>query len=121
MSAEKLRIGPRGWGMWTDRAMCEDTLITALRGGDGGSLTPMSRGHAEVPEGQPASWHVKVVDKASVRGNIYIGIETCDAEGTHATVLGKDWYDAACVGRALYYRFLFLPLPLFISSLSTSR
>lgn len=44
MSAKtaKQTRGVRGWGVWTDRCICEDKLITAIRGGEGQTV-PMSR------------------------------------------------------------------------------
>jgi hypothetical protein len=85
--------------------MCEDTLITALRGGEGGINVAMARGHIDVPQGEPASWHLKVVDKTTMRGKIFIGVETCPEGGDHIR-MGQDWYDETCAGRALYYRFV---------------
>jgi len=49
------------WSEWSDRAMVEDTLATALRGGDGASGTPTVRGNLEADLAAPASWHIKVV------------------------------------------------------------
>lgn len=93
-----------GWGNMTDRVMKEDTMVTAVRGGEAGGIVPMARGESEVKEGQPASWHIKVIDKASVKGKIYIGLEAMDASGAHATLLGHDWYTENAKGRAFYYR-----------------
>eukprot|EP00286_Rhodomonas_abbreviata_P016307 CAMPEP_0181328198 /NCGR_PEP_ID=MMETSP1101-20121128/22560_1 /TAXON_ID=46948 /ORGANISM="Rhodomonas abbreviata, Strain Caron Lab Isolate" /LENGTH=376 /DNA_ID=CAMNT_0023437015 /DNA_START=63 /DNA_END=1193 /DNA_ORIENTATION=+ len=92
--------------------MCEDTMITAVRGGEGGINIPMARGSMEVLAGtvegtkessQPASWHVKLVDKASVRGQIYVGVEVSEEKGSPALMLGQDWYHDSCVGKAYYY------------------
>ena len=97
-------IKKAGFGIFTDRCMLEDTLVTAVRGGEAGGVLPMVRGEAEVPEGECGSWHIKVIEKASVKGNIYIGIETLDSAGKEATLLGKDWYDEKATNRAFYYR-----------------
>jgi hypothetical protein len=86
--------------------MCEDTLITALRGGEGGINIPMARGHIAVPQGEPASWHLKVVDKTSLRGKIFIGVETSPDENDQPIRLGQDWYEEICTEKALYYRFV---------------
>jgi hypothetical protein len=91
----------------TDRVMQEDTMITAVRGGEAGAImVPMARGDSEVAEGQPASWHIKVIEKASVKGNIYIGVETMDEKGNHYTRIGEDWYTEKAKDRAFYYRFI---------------
>lgn len=82
-------------------------MITAVRGGEAGAImVPMARGDSEVAEGQPASWHIKVIEKASVKGNIYIGVETMDEKGNHYTRIGEDWYTEKAKDRAFYYRFI---------------
>eukprot|EP00961_Rhodomonas_salina_P056415 757964-Rhodomonas_salina.1 len=104
------------WHVWSDRAMCEDTMITAVRGGEGAQNVPTARGWMEVHSGPtsddtpaqsvahaPATWHIKVVEKASNRGQIYLGVEVSEELGGSSIFLGQDWYHEACHGKAYYY------------------
>mmetsp|Transcript_27222 Transcript_27222/g.42568 ORF Transcript_27222/g.42568 Transcript_27222/m.42568 type:complete len:400 (+) Transcript_27222:43-1242(+) len=94
------------WSNWSEKAMCEDTLITAVRGGEGGgerSHIPMGRGSLEVSADKSASWHIKVVEKASVRGKIFIGVEISEDSQTPNILIGQDWFHEGCVNKALYY------------------
>ena len=72
------------WSDWSDRAMVEDTLCTALRGGDGAVGTPMSRGNLEAELAQSVSWHIKLVQRASNNGKVYVGVEMVDEYGKSA-------------------------------------
>ena len=104
---------PNAAAQWTevsDRAMVEDTLCTALRGGDGSCTAgvqvanaPMARSSLEASLDQPASWHIKVVNKASVKGKIYVGVETVEKKGTVAMLIGTNWYHEDHVFSAIFY------------------
>eukprot|EP00802_Teleaulax_amphioxeia_P018927 Tamp_19138.p2 GENE.Tamp_19138~~Tamp_19138.p2 ORF type:complete len:399 (+),score=167.15 Tamp_19138:66-1199(+) len=90
--------------------MIEDTLCTAIRGGDGSCTvgvqvanTPMARSSLEASLDQPASWHIKVVTRASIKGKIYVGVETVENKGTVAMLIGTDWFHEACVSSAVFY------------------
>ena len=90
------------WSEWSDKAMVEDTLCTALRGGEGGGC-PMARGNLHAQLEHSASWHIKVVQRASNNGKIYVGIETADEKGQTAMLIGTDWFNESCVEAAIYY------------------
>jgi hypothetical protein len=91
------------WSECSDRAMVEDTLCTALRGGDGVYGTPMVRGSLDADLEQYASWHIKVVRRASNTGKIYVGVETVDKQGNPACLIGTDWFHESCVDFAFFY------------------
>ena len=48
-----------------ERMMVEDTMVTALRGAEGGLFVPTGRGALEVASTEKASWHFKVRCAAS--------------------------------------------------------
>jgi hypothetical protein len=90
------------WSDWSDKAMVEDTLCTALRGGEGGGC-PMARGNLDAQLEHSASWHLKIVQRGSNNGKIYVGVETVDEKGQSAMLIGTDWFHESCVDNAIYY------------------
>ena len=95
------------WLEWSDRVLCEDTTVTAIRGGE-----RLAMGHAQIPTAHAslhvrrdmiASWCLKVTKKASNRGAIFIGIESFDRDPGDKMVIGNDWYQESCRDVAFYY------------------
>jgi hypothetical protein len=96
-------FAPR-WSAWSDRTIIEDTLATALCGGDfGATSVPMVRGSLEADLEQYASWHIKLVRRASNYGKIYVGVETVDEKDQNAMPIGTDWFHENCVDNAIFY------------------
>eukprot|EP00290_Baffinella_frigidus_P018475 CAMPEP_0180216956 /NCGR_PEP_ID=MMETSP0987-20121128/16608_1 /TAXON_ID=697907 /ORGANISM="non described non described, Strain CCMP2293" /LENGTH=386 /DNA_ID=CAMNT_0022176321 /DNA_START=9 /DNA_END=1169 /DNA_ORIENTATION=- len=85
--------------------MVEDTLLTALRGAEGGMFVPTGRGALEVASTEKASWHFKVMDKASNNGCIFIGVEATSVKDGQLMFLGQDWFHSTCIDEypAYYY------------------
>eukprot|EP00960_Hanusia_phi_P017679 520771-Hanusia_phi.AAC.1 len=95
------------WLEWSDRVLCEDTMVTAIRGGE-----RLALGHAQIPTAHAsliarrdmiASWHLKVTKKASIRGAIFVGIESFDGHPGDKPTVGSDWYQEDCRNAAFYY------------------
>lgn len=70
----------------------------------------MARGNLHAQLEHSASWHIKVVQRASNNGKIYVGIETADDKGLamkdekdRVMLIGEDWFHASYVDKAVYY------------------
>jgi hypothetical protein len=63
----------------------------------------MARGSNLVSCAHHAYWDIKLIGKASIHGEIYIGVETVELPGKETYLLGQDWFNHACEGRTFYY------------------
>ena len=108
-SVTQLVAAPR-WSDSSDRAIVEDTLLTATQGGEMGYRCAEGRGELAAPVEQSASWHIKVVSLGSNNGKIFVGLETVDTKGQqlrdsedNLIHIGTNWYTEECVQSVMFY------------------